>query len=202
MRSVRTTRPRGQNWKTFLHTHAQQIWACDAPACHRSLLPFVVRLFPGRTALAQSDSRGRHTISYGCLDGTYLFGKPPPLVWDQSTSSVITMPSLRCSSRELPRRVASRFSQRRITPCERMRSARFLGSVRRECLDHLLILHTRQLQRVLNAYVDYFNQIRPQEAHPAADSGAESWICASTACKWQGQLLPRPGWVTSRLPQT
>jgi len=29
MRAVRTTRPRGQTWKTFLHTHAQQIWACD-----------------------------------------------------------------------------------------------------------------------------------------------------------------------------
>ena len=29
MRQVRTTRPRGQNWKTFLDTHAQQIWACD-----------------------------------------------------------------------------------------------------------------------------------------------------------------------------
>jgi hypothetical protein len=29
MRAVRTTRPRGQTRSTFLHTHAQQIWACD-----------------------------------------------------------------------------------------------------------------------------------------------------------------------------
>jgi hypothetical protein len=29
MRQVRTTRPRGQTWSTFLHTHAQQVWACD-----------------------------------------------------------------------------------------------------------------------------------------------------------------------------
>ena len=29
MREVRTARPRGQNWKTFLHSHAEQIWACD-----------------------------------------------------------------------------------------------------------------------------------------------------------------------------
>jgi putative transposase len=29
MRAVRTTRPHGQTWKTFLHTQAQQIWACD-----------------------------------------------------------------------------------------------------------------------------------------------------------------------------
>jgi putative transposase len=29
MRSVRATRPRGQKWRTFLHTHAEQVWACD-----------------------------------------------------------------------------------------------------------------------------------------------------------------------------
>jgi putative transposase len=40
---------------------------------------------------------------------------------------------------------------------------RFLLSVRRECLDHLLILQEKQLQRVLNAYVQYFNRARPHQ---------------------------------------
>src|SRR6202790_1246796 len=40
---------------------------------------------------------------------------------------------------------------------------RFMRSVRQECLDHLLILQERQLQRVLNAYVVYFNQARPHQ---------------------------------------
>jgi putative transposase len=40
---------------------------------------------------------------------------------------------------------------------------RFLGSVRRECLDHLLILHEQQLFRVLQAYMAYFNQARPHQ---------------------------------------
>jgi putative transposase len=40
---------------------------------------------------------------------------------------------------------------------------RFLRSVRQECLDHLLILHEKQLQRILNAYVAYFNQARPHQ---------------------------------------
>ena len=40
---------------------------------------------------------------------------------------------------------------------------RFLRSVRQECLDHLLILHEKQLQRLLNAYVAYFNQARPHQ---------------------------------------
>jgi len=29
MRQIRATRPQGQTWRTFIHTHAQQIWACD-----------------------------------------------------------------------------------------------------------------------------------------------------------------------------
>jgi len=40
---------------------------------------------------------------------------------------------------------------------------RFLGSVRRECLDHLFILQEKQLQRILGAYVQYFNQARPHQ---------------------------------------
>jgi putative transposase len=46
---------------------------------------------------------------------------------------------------------------------------RFLGSVRRECLDHLFILQEKQLHRVLGGYVQYFNQARPQEAHQTTD---------------------------------
>jgi putative transposase len=40
---------------------------------------------------------------------------------------------------------------------------RYLRSVRQECLDHLLIFREKQLQRVLNAYVAYFNQARPHQ---------------------------------------
>lgn len=40
---------------------------------------------------------------------------------------------------------------------------RFLGSVRRECLDHVLILSEKQLHRILLAYVEYFNRARPHQ---------------------------------------
>jgi putative transposase len=40
---------------------------------------------------------------------------------------------------------------------------RYLRSVRQECLDHLLIFGEKQLQRVLNSYVAYFNQARPHQ---------------------------------------
>ena len=40
---------------------------------------------------------------------------------------------------------------------------RFLGSVRRECLDHCFILGEKQLHRLLKAFVVYFNQTRPHQ---------------------------------------
>src|SRR5215469_16857443 len=40
---------------------------------------------------------------------------------------------------------------------------RFFRSVRQECLDHLFIFGEKQLQRVLNDYVAYFNRARPHQ---------------------------------------
>jgi len=40
---------------------------------------------------------------------------------------------------------------------------RFLGSVRRECLDHILILSERHLHQVIGEYVAYFNHSRPHQ---------------------------------------
>ena len=40
---------------------------------------------------------------------------------------------------------------------------RFLGSVRRECLDHVLVLGEAHLRRVLREYVAYFNTARPHQ---------------------------------------
>ena len=50
------------------------------PACHGSPLPLAVCLLPHRTEVTQSDPRRRDTLSHRRLDGTYRFGKPPPLV--------------------------------------------------------------------------------------------------------------------------
>jgi transposase InsO family protein len=38
---------------------------------------------------------------------------------------------------------------------------RWVGTVRRECLDHVLIFGRRHLQRVLGTYVEHYNRARP-----------------------------------------
>ena len=41
---------------------------------------------------------------------------------------------------------------------------RVTGSIRRECLDHFLILNETHLYRLLRAYVAYYNAVRPHQA--------------------------------------
>ena len=38
---------------------------------------------------------------------------------------------------------------------------RWVGTARRECLDHILIFGRRHLQRVLAAYAEHYNRARP-----------------------------------------
>jgi transposase InsO family protein len=40
---------------------------------------------------------------------------------------------------------------------------RFVGSLRRECLDHVLVLGVLQVMRILKEYVAYFNHARPHQ---------------------------------------
>jgi len=37
---------------------------------------------------------------------------------------------------------------------------RLIGSVRRECLDHIIVLNARHLRRILGRYFDYYHRTR------------------------------------------
>ncbi|MBN1562339.1 MAG: transposase [Anaerolineae bacterium] len=41
--------------------------------------------------------------------------------------------------------------------------ARFIGSVRRECLDHILILSEKHVRCVIREYCAFFNRARPHQ---------------------------------------
>jgi putative transposase len=41
---------------------------------------------------------------------------------------------------------------------------RVIGTLRRECLDHLIVLNERHLLQVLREYVEHYNSKRPHRA--------------------------------------
>ena len=50
------------------------------------------------------------------------------------------------------------------TPVANAFAERWVGTVRRECLDRLLIFNRRQLERFLRVYVRHYNRQRPHRA--------------------------------------
>ena len=42
-------------------------------------------------------------------------------------------------------------------------AARFVGSLRRECLDHFIIIGCRQLYTLVREYIRYYNEERPHQ---------------------------------------
>jgi transposase InsO family protein len=46
---------------------------------------------------------------------------------------------------------------------------RLIGSIRRECLDHVIVVDEAQLRRILRTDADYYNQIR---THRSLDKDA------------------------------
>src|SRR5438034_7398745 len=163
MRQVRTTRPRGQTWKTFLRTHAEQIWACD-------FLPVTDLFFRSLFAFFIIELHSRRVIHVGVtryptdawtaqqLREATAFGEGPKyLIRDNDGKFGANFARVAKTSRieilQIPY-----HAPRANAICER-----FLGSVRRECLDHLLIFQEKRLHRLLKAYVIYFNQARPHQ---------------------------------------
>ena len=55
----------------------------------------------------------------------------------------------------------------KITPCSPWQNPfaeRVIGSIRRECLDHMIILGESHLRRVMKEYVDYYHESRPHQS--------------------------------------
>ena len=49
-------------------------------------------------------------------------------------------------------------------PWQNAFAERVIGSIRRECLDHVIILSEAHLGRVLRAYLAYYNTARPHQS--------------------------------------
>jgi hypothetical protein len=62
---------------------------------------------------------------------------------------------------------------------------RLIGSIRRECLDHIIVLGEAHLRRILKSYARYYNETR---THLALDKDAP----LSRTVKSAGRILCRP----------
>jgi putative transposase len=163
MRTVRSQQPRGQKWATFLRNHAADIWACDflqvTDLFFRPLFAFFVIELKSRKVIHIGVTRSPTDswVAQQLREATPYGQAPKYLIRDNDSKfgSCFARVAKTSSIKILKTPV---HAPRANAVCER-----FLRSVRQECLDHLLILQEKQLQRALNDYVAYFNRARPHQ---------------------------------------
>ena len=51
------------------------------------------------------------------------------------------------------------------SPWQNGHAERLIGSIRRECLDHVVVLGEAHLRRVLAIYADYYNELRTHRSY-------------------------------------
>jgi transposase InsO family protein len=157
---VRSPKPPSQSWKTFLRDHAEEIAAidmCVVPTLtFERLFAFLV-LGHGRRQLLWFEVARHSTAEWLARQITEAFpwtSAPAYLVRDNDRAygNVFTSRVRAMGIRDRPISPGS--------PWQNGCAERLIGTLRRECLDQLLVFGETHLRRVLSAYVAYYNQAR------------------------------------------
>jgi putative transposase len=167
--------PTGQRWSTFLRNQAAGIWCCDLVEvrdlwfrCH---FVFVVMHLGSRRILRAVTTRAP-TSEWLAQQLRELtpFGQGPKFLLrdnDRKFGSAFDAVAKGVGTRVVRTPV--------MAPKANCYVERLIGSLRRECLDHLLIVSEAQLQKVLDEYRDFFNGARPHQGigqrRPATSEG-------------------------------
>jgi transposase InsO family protein len=157
---VNHSRPPSQGWRTFLHNHAPDIAAMDlfvVPTISFSLLYALVIVRLDRRELVWINVTANPTAEWIAHQVTEAFpwdDAPQYLVRDRDRifGMIVTRRLRAMGIRDKPIAPAS--------PWQNGFAERLIGSIRRECVDHLIVLGEAHLRRILRAYARYYNDIR------------------------------------------
>ena len=179
MRQARPPHKHGQSWATFLHNHAHEVWACDflqvTDLWFRSLFAFFLIELSSRKVVHVGVTRHPtdEWIAQQLRQATPFDQRPRYLIQDNDSKFGPLVARLATTSRIEVLRTPF-HAPRANGICER-----FLGSIRRECLDHVLIVHEHHRRRVLRESGDYFKHARPHQGINQAIPGASETTARS-----------------------
>jgi transposase InsO family protein len=153
-------RPPSQSWKTFLRNHAEGIAALDlfvVPTVELRMLFALVVVTIDRRLMVTVNVTTRPTAEWIARQITEAFPwewAPKYLVRDRDGAY----------GHALKRRLQAMGIRDRPTaprsPWQNCYAERVIGSIRRECLDHVVVFGEAHLRRMLRQYADYYNTAR------------------------------------------
>jgi transposase InsO family protein len=150
--------PPGQGWLTFLRNHAPDIAAMVPTIGFDLLYAFVIVRLDRRDLVwinvTRNPTAERHFR--GIVPQNFLSA-----IGIKSNGAVVTRRLRAMGIRDKPTAPAS--------PWQNGFAERLIGSIRRECLDHIVVLGETHLRRILQSYAHYYNGVR---THRSLDKDA------------------------------
>jgi transposase InsO family protein len=171
---VKRRGPPSQGWRTFLHNRAPDIAAMDlfvVPTIGFDLLYAIVIVRLDRRDLVWVNVTANPTAEWVARQITEAFP------WDEAQrhlirdrdriySSVVTRRLRAMGIRDKPTAPAS--------PWQNGFAERLIGSIRRECVDHIIVLGEVHLRQILQSYARYYNRA---SEHPSVYVVEEKRLC-------------------------
>jgi len=177
--------PPSQGWTTFLRSHADGIVAMDlfvVPTISFRLLYGLLIMGHGRRQILWFGVTAHPTAEWIANQLTEACG------WEQIPRYLIRDRD-RAYGEIFMRRVRSIGIRDRPTsprsPWQNAYAERLIGSIRRECIDHIVVVGERHLRHVLLSYKEFYNDTR---THLALNKDAPMSRAAQTA----GRIICHP----------
>jgi transposase InsO family protein len=169
---VKRRGPPSQGWRTFLHNHAPDMAAVDlfvVPTIGFKLLYAFVIVRLNRRDLVWINVATNPRSEWVARQITEAFPwneAPRYMIRDRDRiyGAVVTRRLRAMGIRDKPIAPAS--------PWQNGFAERLIGSIRHECLDHVIIRGEAHLRRILRSYAMYYNKIR---THRSLDKDAPIW---------------------------
>lgn len=142
---IKHRRPPSQNWQTFLKNHAKELIALDfftvPTASFRALFVLVI-LSHDRRRILHFNVTEHPTAAWTALvrDRDAIYGET-----FRHQATVLKIQDVPTAPR---------------SPWQNAYAERLIGSIRRDCLNHMIVLGRRHLRRILQSYVAYYNETR------------------------------------------
>ena len=157
---ARLPKPPSQTWRTFLRNHAKALASIDffvLPTATFRLLMVFIGLHHERRQIVHFGVTAHPTAEWVAQQIIEAFP------WDCAPRYVI-----RDRDSVFGALVRARIKTTGIeevataprSPCQNPFVERTIGSNRRECLDHLIVIDERHLRRILKSYFDHYHRFR------------------------------------------
>src|SRR6516225_9404698 len=157
---VHPRRPSSQTWKTFLKNHMQELVSADffvvPTATFRLLFVFLV-LSHDRRRILHCGVTAHPTAEWTAQQLRYAFP------WDTAPRYLLRDRDC-CYGEPFPQTTQDMGIQEILSaprsPWQNALVERLIGSIRRECLDHVVIFNECGLRRILKSYFEYYEKSR------------------------------------------